>query len=285
MRVLRDARELQAVTTIEETKAGQTMLEVQQTSEDRDRDELLRLGKKPVLRVGFSRSPSAFDRTLTFRKRNFGFFAILGLTCTVLLTWEGSLIVFLAGFQNGGPAGVIYGFILVWVGSLSVFSVLSELVSMAPTAGGQYHWVSMLAPGSCRKFLSYITGWITVGGWQATFASASYLTGTLVQGLIVMTVPDYGPKSWHGTLLYCAIVFVAGFVNTVVSSLLPTFEVLILIVHVVGFFAILIPLVVLGPHGSASDVFETFLNEGGLPTQGLSFFVGLVGNMFAMVGE
>ena len=28
----------------------------------------------------------------------------------------------------------------------------------APTAGGQYHWVSMLAPQYCQKLFSYITG-------------------------------------------------------------------------------------------------------------------------------
>ena len=28
----------------------------------------------------------------------------------------------------------------------------------APTAGGQYHWVSMLAPENYQKFISYITG-------------------------------------------------------------------------------------------------------------------------------
>ena len=209
----------------------------------------------------------------------------MGLTCTVLITWEGFLILFLAGFQNGGPAGVVYGFIFIWIGNLSVFTVLSELVSMAPTAGGQYHWVSMLAPSSCRKFFSYITGWLTVGGWLATFASAGYLTGTLIQGLVALTVPAYLPRSWHSTLLYWAVVFVAVFINTVVSSLLPAFEVTILVLHIVGFFAILIPLVVLGPHGNASDVFGTFLNQGGLPTQGLSFFVGLLGNVFAFVGK
>lgn len=40
------------------------------------RDELVlaRLGKKPVL------------------KRNFGFMSILGFSCTILITWEGSLM-------------------------------------------------------------------------------------------------------------------------------------------------------------------------------------------------
>lgn len=84
--------------------------------------------------------------------------SILGFSCTVLVTWEGSLILFLYGFENGGPSGVIYGFLLVWLGTLSCFATLSELTSMAPTSGGQYHWVSMLAPSNVRQFASYITG-------------------------------------------------------------------------------------------------------------------------------
>ena len=57
---------------------------------------------------------------------------------------------------------------------MSVFGTMGELASMyllapqsfrpfthisrVPTAGGQYHWVSILAPRSQRKFLSYIIG-------------------------------------------------------------------------------------------------------------------------------
>lgn len=29
---------------------------------------------------------------------------------------------------------------------------------MIPTAGGQYHWVSVLAPPRFKRFLSYVTG-------------------------------------------------------------------------------------------------------------------------------
>lgn len=210
--------------------------------------------------------------------------SILGFSCTVLITWEATLILFLSGFQNGGPAGIIYGFLLVWLGNLSVFSTLSELVSMAPTSGGQYHWVSMLAPRSSAKFLSYITGWLTVGGWQGTVASGGFLTGTLIQGLIVLTVPSYVPTGWQGTFLFWAVIFFAVFINAVVSSMLPKMEGLILILHILGFFAIMIPLVILGPHDSAANVFTLWLNEGGWPTQGISFFVGLIGNVFAFVG-
>lgn len=154
-------------------------------------------------------------------ERNFGFMSILGFSCTVLITWERSLTLFLTGLQNGGPAGIIYGFLLVWIGNLSVFSTLSELLSMALTSGGQYHWISMLAPPSCAKFLSYITGWLTVTGWQGTVASGGYLTGTLIQGLIALTVPSYSGTGWQGTLLYWAVIFFAVFINTVVSNHTP----------------------------------------------------------------
>jgi choline transport protein len=53
---------------------------------------------------------------------------------------------------------LIYGFLLVLLGNMSVFIVIGELSSAIPTAGGQYHWVSLLAPRSSKKFFSYITG-------------------------------------------------------------------------------------------------------------------------------
>ncbi|KAK6597771.1 amino acid transporter [Botrytis cinerea] len=85
-------------------------------------------------------------------------------------------------------------------------------------------------------------------------------------------------------LLFWAVILFAVSINTIVSSLLPKFEGLILILHICGFFAILITLVILGPHDTSKDVFTVWLNSGGWSTQGLSFFVGLTGNVFAFVG-
>ncbi|KAI0430577.1 amino acid/polyamine transporter I [Xylaria sp. FL1042] len=229
---------------------------------------LARLGKKPVL------------------KRNFGFLTILGFSCTVLITWEGSLSVFLSGLQNGGPSGLIYGFIVVWGGTLSLFLTLSELVSMAPTSGGQYHWVSMLAPASCRKFLGYLTGWLTLTGWQAFVASGAYLTGTMIQGIIILTHPSYlaTMQNWHGTLLFWAVILLSYCINTSIGSVLAKFEGIVLFVHILGFFAVILPLIIVGQPSSPDAVWNTWLNLGDWPTQGLSFSVGIIGNVFAFVG-
>ncbi|KAM0226513.1 hypothetical protein ACHAQD_000435 [Fusarium lateritium] len=231
-----------------------------------DKDQLERMGKKQVLR------------------RNFGFLSILGFSCTILITWEAVLVLFAQGLNNGGTAGVIYSFIVVWIGNFSVFATMCELVSMAPTSGGQYHWVAMMAPRSCSKFLSHLTGMLTVGGWQGSVSSSALLTGNMILGMATLNHDGFQPELWQGTLLFWAIFLFAVFINTLVSSVLPKFEGLILILHILGFFAILIPLVTLGPHASASDVFTVFVNNGGWSTQGVSFMVGMMGNAFAFVG-
>lgn len=156
---------------------------------------------------------------------------------------------------------------------------------MAPTSGGQYHWVAMLAPKSMAKFLSYITGWLTVAGWQAGFASACFLTGSMIQGLIIFTNPSYSPSSWHTTLLLCAVALYCVFVNVVTSRLLPAFEKIALALHVLGFLAVLIPLVTFGEKNDANLVFKNFINEGNWSSQGVSFLVGLIGNAFAFLGQ
>ena len=106
----------------------------------------------------------------------------------------------------------------------------------------------------------------------------------MARGLIVLTDPTYNPQPWHSVMLFWAVILFGVSVNTVIGSWLPKFEGLILILHILGFFAIMLPLVILGPHAQPSEVFKTFINGGNWPTDGLSFFVGLLGNVFAFFG-
>ena len=119
---------------------------------------------------------------------------------------------------------------------------------------------------------------------MAVLATGSIFIGTILQGLIILDNESYVPKKWHGTFLCWAVLAVAIFINTVVSGLLPMIEGMILILHILGFVAVLVPLVYLAPHGSAASVFKTTLNEGGWPTPGISYCVGFIGNVATFVG-
>ena len=111
-----------------------------------------------------------------------------------------------------------------------------------------------------------------------------YLVATFVQGLAILNWPDYSPTNWQTTLLIYAAIALSLFVNTILARLLPQLESTQLIIHILGFFAILIPLAYLGRKASAHDVFQVFVNGGGWSTKGLTFFVGINNTMLALLG-
>jgi choline transport protein len=210
--------------------------------------------------------------------------SMLGFTTTMMCTWEAVFFSSFTGLLNGGPPTLIYGFIFCWLGTFSVAASLAEMASFAPTAGGQYHWVSMLAPKSYSNFLSWLTGWIATLGWNANTAAGVFFGGTMIQGLLVLNYPNYGFERWHGTLLMWACLLACIFVNTIGARLLPKIEGVILILHTLGFFAILIPLVILAPKGSVSFVFQDFANQAGWSSNSLAWFVGLISTNLPFIG-
>lgn len=129
-------------------------------------------------------------------------------------------------------------------------------------------------------------GWLTVIGWIAALTSVCFFVSDLVLQLATLNNPDtYVRENWHATLLLWAVLMLCVVINVFISGALPTIEVVVLIMHVLGFFGILVPLVYLSPyHNTAKAVFTTFNNKGQWPTQALAFFVGLQGNALAFVG-
>lgn len=87
-------------------------------------------------------------------------------------------------------------------------------------------------------------------------------------------------------LIIWAVMLFAVTMNTTNSRILAKFEGFILILHLGGFFCVLIPLVYLGPHESLSAraVFTTFQNEGGWSMQTLSSLIGFPASVFSLLG-
>ena len=73
-------------------------------------------------------------------------------------------------------------------------------------------------------------------------------------------------------------------VNVSFAKWLPKLEGFLLIWHIAGFFAVMIPLVCLGPRTDAKFVFTSTADTGSWPNYGIAFCVGLVGNTFPFIG-
>lgn len=52
---------------------------------------------------------------LTLSQRNFKFIGIVGFVSILQSTWENTLLASFFGLFNGGPAGIIYCTIAVWI--------------------------------------------------------------------------------------------------------------------------------------------------------------------------
>ena len=251
-----------------------------------DSNVLALLGKKQVL------------------KRRFAFPSLFAFAVCELITWETVLALFAQAFENGGPSGALYGFIIAWSSTLSVYTVISELASLAPIAGGQYYWCYMLAPERYKTIFSYVIGWLTSLAWIATVATETLFAGTIIQGIMILDDPNYASTPWQGTLLTWAVILGCILINVVIPAWLPRIEVLVLVFHIAGFIAIVATLVrypyysetmviadsiceqwaMTPEYRSATGVWATSLNEGGWPTQGLSYCVGFLGNVATFVG-
>jgi choline transport protein len=219
-------------------------------------------------------------------RRMFSSVSVLGMTATIMVTWEASLITMGPTFIDGGLPAAVYTFL--WTFMFWVFIVISmcDMASMAPSSGAQYHWVSEFAPKSQQKRLSFMIGWLSALSWQSGLAGACYLMATIIQGLIVLNHDSYQPQRWHSTLLTMAIAVFCCLFNTYGARLLPLFDLIVLVLHIGAFFGILATLWAKsdGNRNTAHQVFAEFRNTGGWATTGTAVIIGQVAPIFAFVG-
>jgi amino acid transporter len=101
---------------------------------------------------------------------------------------------------------------------------------------------------------------------------------------LILNDSSYVFERWHGTMFVIAIAVFAIIFNTFLARKLPMVEGLILIIYIVGFFAIIVPLWVLAPRNSPKAVFTEFTNNGGWSSMGTSVMIGLSGTIASMAG-
>ena len=110
------------------------------------------------------------------------------------------------------------------------------------------------------------------------------MVGGIIQGLIALNDETYVPQRWHATLLTIAVISSSIIFNTFLAVRLPLIEGIVLVLHLCGIFAIIIPLWVMAPRAPAHVALLDFQNNGGWPTTGLSAMIGLVTPLNVLIG-
>ncbi|PNS17723.1 Choline transport protein [Sphaceloma murrayae] len=242
------------------------IIEPEKMGVEGDRRDMHRMGKKQEMR------------------RTFDFFSIWGYAVILGNTWEFSLVTGVLSLAQGGPAGAIWMFLTTCFGMFFVMLSMAEMASIAPTAGGQYHWVSEFAPPQYQKLLSYIVGWLCVLGWQTCMVIVGLVAASQFTALIALSNPTYTIKGWHTALLIIAITSFAILINTFLVRKLPLLEGIVMFFHIFGFFAVFVILWIMGPRAPASEVFTEFEDNAGWGNIGLACLVGISSPVVTLVG-
>ncbi|KAL1590593.1 hypothetical protein WHR41_00641 [Cladosporium halotolerans] len=218
-------------------------------------------------------------------KRNFGFWSALGFVAVYMATWEFVLVSLSVGFTNGGFAGLFWCFIVTVTCFFTVVASMAEMSSMAPTSGGQYHWVSEFSPPRWQKFLSYTSGWMSTLGWLASTAGSTQVLATQVVSIVQILNPEYQSTGWQITLLMWAFNIVTILFNTWGSGFLPALEIGSLIMHALGYLVVIIPILVLAPKNSAHEVFVEWDNTSGYSSMGTAFILSQITILYCCLGS
>ncbi|KAF4548469.1 Amino acid permease-like protein 17 [Elsinoe fawcettii] len=210
-------------------------------------------------------------------KRQFSPLAMLGLAFTILNTWSALSGSFSLALTSGGSVAVVWGFLTGGICNLALAASLAEFLSAYPTAGGQYHWVAVIAPEGWKPLLSYITGWINTSGWVALIAAGGLLGSQFIFGIIALENPNFTPQRWQQFLIYSAFNLFSFIINGFLNSSLHIFNQFTIIWSTAGFVIIcIVALATAAPNfNSASTVFTLFINETGWP-DGVAWLLGLL---------
>lgn len=99
-----------------------------------------------------------------------------------------------------------------------------------------------------------------------------------------MNNDSYVPQPWHAVLITIGTVSLTVLFNTFLARHLPKVESFILVLHIVGFFAILIPLWVLAPRHDSLEVWTDFTVSTGWSSVGLACLVSFTGPIYTLIG-
>ncbi|KAK0871399.1 hypothetical protein LTR87_012862 [Friedmanniomyces endolithicus] len=216
-------------------------------------------------------------------------FRLLSITAFSVIAMGGWIFVpnnSISGIVDGDTGGTIAMYLINFAAFSSIIFSLAEMASMAPTAGGQYHWVSEFAPPSLQKSLSYTAGWLSALAWCCGTTSGFFLAGSLIHGVIVELHSDYVAEPWRAYLLVVALATIGALVNTYLSRKLPKLEGFAFLLTIAGFISVVIVLWVLSSEQrlTASEVFQTFSNDGGWSSLGLSMVAGQILLVWTLTG-
>lgn len=149
---------------------------------DRQEEAILEEDVKVLHHMGYAQE-------LARRMHLFSNFAI---SFSIICILAGGITAFPVGFSAGGPFSVTIGWILGGLFSLLVAAAIAQIASAYPTAGGLYHWASILG----GRGYGWVTAWINLLGLIFVVASVDVGVYLLFKDLVAARILGLDVAGW-----------------------------------------------------------------------------------------
>lgn len=216
-------------------------------------------------------------------RRSLSAFSNFAVSFTIISILSGCLTLYGYGLNTGGPATMIWGWLIVGFFVILVGLGMAEVCSSYPTAGGLYYWAARLAPSNGAAW-SWFTGWFNLVGQVAVTAGIDFGAALFLNAFLELTT-GFSATPVHTILLLAAILFVHGLLNTLGVRLVAIFNNVSVWWHLIGVLVIVGVLVFVPTHHqSASFVFGRFVDNTGWGIPPYVFLLGLLNAQYTLTG-
>ncbi len=112
--------------------------------------------------------------------RGFSAFSNYALSLSIICILAGGITSFHVGYCAAGPAAIGIGWPIACLFSFAVAAAMSQIASAFPTAGGLYHWGSLLG----GRGWGWVTAWFNLAGIVTILAAINVGTWTFIESSI-----------------------------------------------------------------------------------------------------
>ncbi|MEV5715091.1 amino acid permease [Amycolatopsis mediterranei] len=216
-------------------------------------------------------------------KRTMSAFSNFAVSFTIISILSGCLTLYGTGMKTGGPAAMIWGWVLVGFFVILVGLGMAEVCSSYPTAGGLYYWAAKLAPRNGAAW-SWFTGWFNLVGQIAVTAGIDFGAALFLNAFLDLQW-GFAATPGHTILLLAIILVVHGLLNTFGVRLVAILNNVSVWWHLIGVLVIVGVLTfVPAKHQNASFVFGEFVNKTGWSSPIYVFALGLLLAQYTLTG-
>ncbi|KIM41772.1 hypothetical protein M413DRAFT_71244 [Hebeloma cylindrosporum] len=231
---------------------------------DEDDRELVALGYKPSFKREFTNLA-----TISFA------FSIMGLCSSIATTFNTPLLL-------GGPASVVWCWILGASMCFTLGASIAEIVSAYPTCGGLYTASAQLVPKKHRARVGWLVGWLNILGQIAGISSTEFgLANMILSAANVGRDGAFEITTGKVVGLFTGLLVVHGLLNSLATRHLASLTKGFVFVNLGTTFVIIIVLLAKTARSDmhpASYVFGSggIVNQTGGWNTGIAFLFGLL---------